>query len=243
MIDFHTHILPNIDDGAKNLSFSAKMMDLEIIDGVTTIFLTPHIFYSKDFFLTCKKVKQTFDCFCQKFQGKKVEFLLGGEIFYTDILFDALHHKQLITLNQSRYILLEFNLHYELENVDNALDDLLANGFIPILAHPERYDYFTISRLEELKSRGILFQLDASSFFGDFGKKAKKLSHQLMAKDCVDIIASDCHSIEKRGPNLKKAWTYVSKKFGDTMARRIFETNANHLLQKIKESAKTVPLS
>ncbi len=235
MIDFHTHIIPNIDDGAYNDAIAREMIDEELQDEVHSIILTPHIRYKSDEFLSCQKLEDIFEDFYYKFKTKGVEFFLGGEIYYVEGVIDALLKNEIMTINKSKYILIEFNLFYEINNIRNVIADVVANGFKPILAHPERYAYVNVEKMREYRDLGAIIQIDSSSILGDFGRKPKKLAHKLLKRGLVDLISSDCHSVGTRRPNLKRTVEYITKKYGEDTAKTIFETNAKQILEEIKQ--------
>ncbi len=233
MIDFHTHILPNVDDGSKDMETSLAMIKKEIADGVDTIVLTPHIKYSDKRFLKKKDIDKFFDEFYSKVSFFNITLLLGSEIYYTENLLEKLIQGEIKTLNDSNYILIEFNPFYENCDIENVLFDLKANGFKTIIAHPERYNYINAEKILNYKEQGALIQIDSASLFGSFGKQAKKISHLCFKKNLVDLISSDCHNINSRYPNLKETKELIIKKYGMKIAEQIFEINANNIKKEI----------
>ncbi len=233
MIDFHTHILPNVDDGSKDMETSLAMIKKEIADGVDTIVLTPHIKYNDKKFKKKKDIDKIFNEFYTEVSFFNITLLLGSEIYYTDNLLKHLIRNEIKTLNDSSYILIEFNPFYENYDIDNVLFDLSANGFKPIIAHPERYNYMNLERILSYKEQGALIQIDSASLFGFFGKQAKKISHLCFKKNLVDLISSDCHGINVRSPNLKETREFITKKYGTKIAEQVFEINANYIKNEI----------
>ncbi len=233
MIDFHTHILPNVDDGSRDMETSLAMIKKEIADGVDTIVLTPHIKYNDNKFLKKKDIDKFFEEFYSKVSFFNIAFLLGSEIYYTENLLEKLIQREIKTLNDSNYILIEFNPFYENYNIENVLFDLKANGFKPIIAHPERYNYIDLKKILNYKEQGALIQIDSASLFGFFGKRAKKISHLCFKKNLVDLISSDCHDNNFRSPNLKETKELITKKYGIKIAEQVFEINANNIKNEI----------
>ncbi len=198
MLDVHTHIVPSVDDGASDLETSLKMIDLQINGGVDTIVFTPHSYcrhkdISKETILDCFKRLET----VLKDKYPSLKYYLGQEIYYDKTTFDKLDNKEYISINNTKYILIEFEYYITKEELEDIIYTIRLKGYEPIIAHIERYniplkDYYTIK-----KDTNVLMQVN-TKFVLENKHKAKK-----MIKDkIIDYIASDCHSLERRPPNL-----------------------------------------
>lgn len=203
MLDIHTHIIPNVDDGSKDLETSLKLLEQAEKEGVTKIVLTPHMNYiQKDIALIKKQ-----EALLNEHYNGPIEFILGSEIKYYDKMVADLKQNKLLTINNSKYVLVEFDFNQE-ENIADAVYELTVANYIPIIAHIERYSYLDVEDYKVLKEAGALIQINASSV--EYKKYEKKIKY-LLKKDLVDFIASDCHNLEKRNVNFANIKKYVLK--------------------------------
>ena len=226
MIDIHTHILPFVDDGSSDFETSINLIKLEIEQGVTDIFVTPHYFKYRDFLSKCEENKKIFNELVEEVrrQNLKINLFLGNEIFYNSDIFNDLKSNKVMTLNGSKYILIEFPLYEEIEDIPEALNNLTAKGYIPIIAHPERYTYLTnIKHFEIIKRMGGKIQVNSGSITGLEGKKIKRLVCWLIKNGLVDFVASDSHDF--RPSTMKKAFDIIKNNYGDEIADRLFNNN------------------
>lgn len=227
----HTHILPNIDDGAESLSDALEMISLAQSNGTTDVVLTPHYllrdrrlgFISKD------EILYKFDSFRAKVQERYPEIRLysGAEMFAVNNVEDVINDKQIITLNNSRYILVEFSFNDSLERTLEVISKLVSFGLVPIIAHPERYDFLkeTPTDAENFLKMGALFQINTTSLFGLSGEDAQKAAMEFLKRKWVSFAASDAHNPYRRIPDLSEGYSYVSNNFGETVAKDIFHNN------------------
>jgi len=228
MTDIHAHILPSVDDGSLSLEQSLKMLGDLYADGVTDVILTPH--YKNNYKCTPTELKDAFNEFkLRTFEaGIPIGLYLGQEIFIDKSYKKLLAEKKVLTLNGSKYLLIEFDFSIETDIAD-IVYELKNLGYLPIIAHFERYAYVDTDVAREIKELGGLIQVNADSIVGKHKRKYLKLIKQLMADGLVDFVASDLHS--KRKVLTGKARQYVEKKFGETYAEKIFSSNANCLIK------------
>ena len=213
MIDIHTHILPAVDDGAKSFEDSLKMIQLEIENGVDTIVLTPHYFKNELNAQNKDLIFAQYKKLLEKTKDFNIKLILGSEIYYSDEIMDELISNKIITLGNSKYLLIEFSLYDEYYNIPDVFLDIMALGYKVIFAHPERYVYLSVNQIKKISELGCLIQINTSSILGDFGRKIQKKAFKLIKSKCVNFIASDAHSLNVRKPNLKEALQFVEKKF------------------------------
>ncbi len=225
MIDIHSHILPLVDDGSKSLDDSLTMLKNLKKIGVKDVVLTPH---NRGIYLCSKgQLKKEFEKFKKASASIGINLYLGQEIYYNDSTLEKLKSGELLTINNSKHVLLEFGA----DNVSEIVEFtylVKKAGFIPIIAHPERYNSLDSFDIEEIKSVGGLIQINASSIInGSFS--TRRMVKKLLKLKLVDFIASDIHFNRKLV--LDKAKKYVSKKFGKEMADVLFELNAKEILK------------
>lgn len=228
LIDIHTHILPDVDDGARNFEESLKMIKESIKQGINHIVVTPHIFSP---YIKCKtknEIIKVFDEFTKnvKDAGLNVNLYLGHEVSYHIRIFDYFKHGEFLTLNNKNIILLELPYDRELETFEDLQYNFECYGQSLILAHIERYDYYSIRKLKHLKSNNVYFQINASSLMKShrYFKKANKL----LKAGLVDFIASDIHY--NRINHMQEAYEFVTKNYGQDVATKIFYDNPSQLI-------------
>lgn len=197
MIEIHSHLLPNIDDGSTSFEESVhiikKMQDL----GYKKIIITPHYIKgtkyntnNKDKFALFLKLNGLL-----KENNIDMQIYLGNEIFLDESILELLKTGEACTLNGSRYVCVELPRNDWINNLDDIIFKLKSKNIIPIIAHPERYimikqDY---TLLEDLKNRGVLFQVNFESINGKYGKDAKKLVKYILKNNLASFIGGDIH--------------------------------------------------
>ncbi len=196
MVDIHTHIIPNVDDGSKSLDISRELIKLELLNGVHDIILTPH---QNEKNLSKNSIVENFNKLLLNVSDMKVNLYLGSEIYYYDNLGEDLKNDRILTMNNTNYVLVEFSTRYN-DDVIDKLYDLKVLGYIPIIAHIERYNYLTKSDYDKLHDMGVMIQVNTKSFNDKIFKKCIKY---LLKKNYVDFIGTDCHDLEKRSVEYK----------------------------------------
>lgn len=214
MIDIHTHIIYDVDDGSKSLEQSIKYLKQAKKIGVNKVVCTPHMSHDKK--EKALKIVDHFKILREEAQKLGVELYLGNEIMYSDNTVKLLKTRKIISLNNSKYVLVEFkrNENRNFDNIVSLLCDLADNGYYPILAHPEFYiNYRNIDNYRILKENGVLLQLDSTSLIlNKTSLKTYKFAKKLIKERLIDFVATDSHCTKKRDYlSLKKAYKKVSK--------------------------------
>ncbi|HKL61635.1 MAG TPA: CpsB/CapC family capsule biosynthesis tyrosine phosphatase [Acholeplasma sp.] len=221
MTDIHCHILPNVDDGANSLETAISMIKKQILDGVTTIVLTPHVrSFRKEKQALIDSQYQLLKTEVEK-QKLAVKLILGKEIYYNN---DTVEHVSLMAFENTNYTLVEFSTVLETP-IEEAAFNIKTLKLIPIIAHIERYEYLKKHDYLEIKKSGAVIQVNSSAILGLDGRKRKQAARYLLKKELVDVVSSDSHNMDTRKPNLLEAYTYVSKKYSKTYADKIFKEN------------------
>lgn len=239
MIDIHSHILYGVDDGAKTINDSIRLIDEMVKQGVTKFILTPH--RRKGMFEeTVEKIEEHFKILKEavKNRYKDIELYLGREIYYNEDVVEKIGTGELYSLANSRYVLIEFNYGIHPKDLENAIYNIVTSGKIPVIAHIERYECLekNIKLIEKLIEHGVKIQVNAESvlkpkLFGDKHKKYKQRAKYFLEKDIVDIISSDAHNLDTRKPYMKEAYDVILKKYGEEKAKLLFELNAENILR------------
>ena len=201
MKDLHSHIGYGIDDGAHTKEQSKELLHILEEAGVTDVVVTPHYIISSKYNADNKKKKEILkelENLCKK-ENIKINLYLGNEVYLCDNMVELIKKKQIMTLNNSRYILVEFPLSRKDPNAKSILHNILLSGYIPIVAHPERYEYLekNIDYFKELKEMGVLFQGNYLSLFGNYGKSPQKNLQKLLKEGIISVLGSDIHHIEE----------------------------------------------
>ncbi len=196
MKDLHTHILYGIDDGSKSIEESIEILKKANARGVTDIVLTPH--YIKDsIYQTNNKEKAKLLKELQKNLKKEninINLYLGNEV-YIDEEIRPLLKKDIATINNSKYILIELPLNRKCLILDEVLYQLSKEDLIPIIAHPERYlsYYKDYDFFDNLIQKGCLFQANIASIYGFYGRKSKKMLKVMLKRNMIHFFGSDIH--------------------------------------------------
>lgn len=207
MIDIHCHVLPYIDDGAKNMDEAIKLCEIARDNGVDKIIVTPHVACLDDIdsFLGERDVLVDELRSALKYYNIDVEIYPGAELYVNeDVFFSGDLTK--LTLNGSKYILVEFDF-YDLppNKLTSYLVEIRNFGLVPIIAHPERYEYMQrdYNFINFLSDRGVLFQVNMNNVVGRGSRPEHVLARELVRKKVATFIASDAHSVSYRSNNLR----------------------------------------
>ena len=224
IIDFHTHILPEIDDGAKDINMSLAMLELAYDNDAETVILTPHVNATSDFkdFLSVRKDR--FDKLSAAIRKSHIscpEILLGAEVLLDSSLSEKKNVRSLC-IEGTELLLLE--LPYAPWNswYNHEIYTIMSKHEVtPVMAHIERYmrSPKDIKKLDALISFGVKFQVNASSFLSF---KGRRIIRELAAEGLIHAIASDAHNLTRRSPDMKRAFRAFDHKFGADFVDHIY---------------------
>ncbi len=224
MIDIHSHILFGIDDGCSSVDEAIKTIMLMSKTGFDKIVLTPHYIKGSNYSKNNSEKKKIFEELRRKVLEEEidVELFLGNEIFINGEIDDLIMSHEIYSINNSRYLLIEFPLNNQINNVEDYLYELRIKGYIPIIAHPERYSYFQENPKEakKLYESGVLFQCNYGSIVGQYGKNATKLFVYLLENNMVTFMSSDVH---KPTATLFKEFNNVKDKIEGLVGKEQFK--------------------
>ena len=236
MFDIHCHICYGSDDGAENLETAVEMVALACESGTAGIAATPHSNVpgsNGNYWDDAMKEKIALLRSTLSERKIPVEIYEGQEIFCTDKTARLLREGKLIPLNGSRYLLIEFDFFEYAEDVYEKLRSVTAEGFVPVVAHPERYAFVTEEEdaVFKLKNMGCLRQVNKGSLEGRFGREAFFASRRLMELRLADAVASDAHSPYMRTPDMRHAHELICEEYSYDYAKFLLETNPQRILQ------------
>lgn len=192
MIDFHTHILPNLDDGAKSIEETFTLIKEAKEAGFTKIISTTH--YFEGYYESNNIERKTWiDNLNSKIED--VKLYLGNEIFISDKIIEFIKENKAATIGNSKYVLFELPMNNKPMNLKETIYKLQDAGYVPIIAHPERYAYIqeNPNLLVELIEMGALFQANYGSIIGVYGNKPKEAIKKLLKNNMIHFLGTDVH--------------------------------------------------
>lgn len=233
MIDMHCHILPGIDDGASDLEEALEMARIAESEGIKKIVNTSH-FHPEFKYTMGEELVEAINSFNVALKANKIdlEVLIGNEIYYTDEIIEELHNLNFHTLNNSKYLLIEFSPMNVPKNLADVVYEVKLKGYIPVLAHVERYNNIIENPniIYDCIKEGAIIQVNASSILGKHGKEIKKVSDILLDNNMIHIVASDAHGSERRRPQLREAYEFVKNKYSEETADNLFKNNQSLII-------------
>jgi tyrosine-protein phosphatase YwqE len=194
-VDIHSHLLPGIDDGVKSFEESKELIQDFISLGYKKLIITPHVMSdvynnSTEIILSkCNELKKYLEMY-----RIDIKIECSAEYNFDEEFINRIENNDLLPI-EKKYILFETSYYEKPINFENIIFKIQAKGYIPILAHPERYRYFQdLEEYNKLKEKGVLFQCNINSFGGFYGKSAKKKFDYLANNNMIDFLGSDAHS-------------------------------------------------
>ncbi|OZM56399.1 tyrosine protein phosphatase [Lottiidibacillus patelloidae] len=246
MIDIHSHILPGIDDGAKNMQETIAMAKQAVSEGITQIIATPHhrnnqFDNDKDGIVSLVKDANNI---LQR-EGIPLSIHAGQEVRIFGEMVDAIETELLTLNNNGKYMLVELPSDQVPRYTEKLLYDLQMEGIIPIIPHPERNREIIENPdlLYRLVKNGAVTQVTAASITGRFGKKIKKFALQCIDANLAHLVSSDAHNLETRGFHMKEAYEVIEKEFGKEVVYMMKENatytlNGQTLIKEVPERIK-----
>lgn len=233
MIDFHSHIIPQVDDGSENLNQTDELLNEAKKAGFDKIILTPH--YIKTYYESNTDQNRLWVEGIEKIiekEGLDLKVYLGNESYLSDDILNLLETREITTINSSKYLLMEMPLNAKPANMFNVAYELKEKGIVPIIAHPERYlfmqqDPFTIYQLIK---NGCLAQSNFGSFVGYYGKKAQILAQKLIENNMIHFLGSDVHRPNTIYMQISEAKKKIINIIGEYKFNQITVDNPKHVI-------------
>ena len=232
MIDIHSHILPELDDGSRSLAESLEMARIAAEDGITHMVATPHMFNGLSHNPEPAEIIERVEAL-QDAIGDALKLLPGNEVHIAHDLVEKVRDDKVTRLNRKNYMLIEFPSMSVPVGADNLFYRLQVEGITPILVHPERNS--EIQRqpalIEPFINRGTRVQVTAMSITGQFGARARLCVERLLRHNCVHLVATDTHRAGRRPPVLSVGRDAAAAIVGEEAARRLVEDNPRAVIQ------------
>lgn len=235
MIDIHTHIMPGVDDGAKNLDMAIRILEQAASTGTREVILTPHCAPAYGFFnYDGDMLAHVFHKLHREVERRNIPICIhpGMEILFEGRKNFLCHKEEYYPLCGSRYFLIEYFFDVPGEIFLEGIDTVKEVGYEPIVAHPERYHVVQQDCIKnqgellvEAGNRGVLFQINKGSLSGKNGEKARQTAEWLLKQNIVDFVASDAHDSQRRTSRLDHVASYIRKKYGKDREKRLFHKN------------------
>lgn len=234
MIDIHHHLLPGVDDGAKDEVMTLEMLKIAVEEGITKICATPHYILGynqyEEYTGILEKVQRVNELAQQN--NLPIEIYPGNEVFIDSDIENWVLNKKVVTMNHSKYLLVETSMSGIPDFIDHVLYQLQLKGIAMILAHPERYRNVQKdpNRLIPLIEKGMLVQVNVGSIMGFFGEESQRTAENLIKHNMVHFVATDAHSNQRRAPRYKEAYQQVAQWIGQDKANLLFIENPQKVI-------------
>ena len=232
MIDIHSHILPQIDDGAEIIDTTLEMLKNAVKDGVKKIVATPHycIGYGTTIITDVKDYVNKLNCLLRE-KELKIQIYSGQEVYLNEHTIEDYLEGNIGTINDSKYMLTECSINEFNDDIFDIIYELKIRGIIPIIAHPERYVPIieNVLYINKFIESGCLFQMNSGSIEGLFGKKVKLVAELFLNNGIYNFIGSDAHNNINRTTGLSKAIN-ISNSI-NIKSEKVFMEGASKLLE------------
>lgn len=233
MIDLHCHLLPGIDDGPNDLAISLEMARAFVADGVSIVACTPHILpgiYPN----TGHEIRYRVELLQNALDAHEIPLRLvpGADIHMMPNFVSGLRSGELISLDDTRYVLVEPPHHVAPPRLEHFFHELIAANYVPVLTHPERLSWIKSGYpvIAKLADAGVWLQITAGSLTGDFGSRAKYWAERFLDEGLAKILATDAHDMLRRPPILSKGYDAAARRIGAAEAKRLVLTNPTAIL-------------
>ncbi len=236
-VDIHTHILPMVDDGPDELGEAMEMLEIAVRNGTSHIVLTPHYLTdddrSKD--LSKSQLEEKFEEFKKVAleEGCEISLYFGAEVHVTKEIDSIIEKNEIITINNTKYVLLEFDFSEESDRALEITKKILNAGYLPIIAHPERYKFVKNdpALIIPFVQEGAILQINSSSILGENGAASQEAALTIINSELASIVASDSHGVFYRSPDLSEAYAFVSSIFSRRSSELLFFENPRLVLE------------
>ena len=233
VVDIHCHIVPEVDDGAWDMDTAVAMARIAEGCGVNKIIATPHFKGIPEELEALPYMKQQFRRLqsAVKRELPRLELIFGMEVLCVPQTIEMARHGLLPTMGNTRYVLTEFYFDAGASFMDAALEEMRSCGYLPVVAHPERYA--AVQRDPGLAGRwferGIVLQLNKGSILGAFGRRAEDTALRLLYRGMAHVIASDAHSPQIRTTDLGGVQQWCLDHLGREYTKILLEENPGRI--------------
>lgn len=229
MIDIHCHILPEFDDGASNPEEAIAMAHMAAISGVTAIVATPHFPGKLSSMEQIPPMMERYEWLCRAVRAQRIPVTIypGAEILCLPETPELAARKILPTIGQTPYLLTEFYFDESFREMTQLLHAIAHHGYIPVIAHPERYHVIQEDPglLQQWHRSGYVLQLNKGSILGSFGPDPAGTAAAALEMGLAHLVASDAHSAQRRTPHMGPLWLWMEENCDPEYAQLLLERN------------------
>ena len=234
MIDFHTHILPNIDDGSRSIDETFNLIKEAKNAGFEAIVLTSH--YMEDYYETDTPEREVWvNAIYENLKAKNIDIKLymGNEIYMTDNLVKLLEEGKASTINDTSYVLFEMPLNIEPMNLYDIIYEMIQCKLVPILAHPERYTFIQKEPelVYDLIQKGVLMQANYGSIKGQYGEKTKIIVKKFFENNMIHFLGTDVHRQNTIYAKMPEILAELNSLIGEQKLEELTTTNPELVLR------------
>jgi protein-tyrosine phosphatase len=230
VVDIHSHILPDVDDGPKTWDVSVDICKTAAADGITHMVATPH---ANDRYAYDREHFQELLNELQQKVGNEPKLLLGCDFHFSyDNLQDALARPTRYAIGNTRYLLVEFSNYSVPQSTTESLLKLGDHGLTPVITHPERNPILreNLERVIEFAEQGCVIQMTGSALTGFWGERTRRAAQWLLERQAVHVLATDAHDMQKRVPILSGARDAAAEICGEQIANALVEGNPSAII-------------
>lgn len=234
VLDMHCHILPGVDDGARDEAMSMEMLGIAYSQGIRKMILTPHYYVGKNKYKAVD-FRRIFSDFAPKANIKypDLELYLGNEIYYTKGALDEVRAGNICTMADTKYVLIEFSPRVSYNELYSAVREFVQGRYRPVIAHVERYQCLTrqLDRIAELTENGAYLQMNADSMTGSMFDGQTKWCRKLVTEGYISVIGTDAHNIDDRAPYVQQTIEWMRKKLDAESMEMMLHGNGELMLE------------
>ncbi len=228
MIDFHSHVLPNVDDGSKSVEETFKLLEEAKEAGFDGVISTSH--YMEEYYeVNVAERKVWINALSENLYQKNIDLklYLGNEIYISKNIIDFLETGKATSINNSNYVLFEFPMNSKPMDMYDIIYDMLEYKLVPVLAHPERYSFVQKepNLVYDLIQKGVLMQSNYGSILGMYGEKAQIIVRKLLENNMVHFLGSDVHRANSIYSKIQSSLGEIEAIVGEEKLKEISSVN------------------
>ena len=242
MIDFHTHILPNIDDGSRSIEETFNLINEAKNVGFEAIISTSH--YIEEYYETNAPEREVWiNAIYENLQAKNIDIklYLGNEIYISENIIKLLEDGKASTINDTSYVLFEMPLNAEPMNLYDVIYEMMQYKLVPILAHPERYSFVQKEPelIYDLIEKGVLMQANYGSILGIYGEKPQMIVKKFLESNMIHFLGTDVHRQNTIYPKVPEALVEIKQIVGEEKLKELTTINPRLVLHNKKIDIET----
>ncbi len=232
MTDMHCHVLPGVDDGARDIDEALDMLQIMYDEGIRSVIMTPH-YHGGHMEPDVETIRLRFKELKEAAQGydtlAAMDLYIGCEIYYYPSVVEWLDEGRVLTMAGSRYVLLEFGYSSDVRKIAEGVSRVAASGYYPIIAHIERYSKLVgdMNAVYDLTDRGAYIQINTEALSA--GWRIRSFARKLLKNELVHFVGTDAHNMRGRIPRMMRESEYIRRRCGEEYCRELFIENPSKI--------------